>query len=102
MKKRIVFSAALLTFAFPAVAGATLVINSGMSGVSLGTTIKQVCYKLGRPSEIDRSGGTTTWFYSGRELSIDFRNRTAYVTYRPLVARSVPQAEWESALARRP
>jgi hypothetical protein len=72
MKKRVVLSAVVVTFAFPAVAGATLVINSGMSRVSLGNTMKQVRQKLGRPSEVDRSGGTTTWFYLGRELSIDF------------------------------
>lgn len=72
MKKRIVVAAALLTFAFPAVAAATLVINSGLSGVSLDNTMKQVRHELGRPSAVDRSGGTTTWFYLGRGLSIDF------------------------------
>lgn len=72
MKKRIVFSAVLFTFAFPAVAGATLVVNSGVSGVSLGNTMKQVRQKLGRPNEVDRRGGTTAWSYTFRTLVIDF------------------------------
>jgi hypothetical protein len=73
MKKRIALSAVLFTFAFPAVAGAMIVINRGMSGVSLGNTMQQVRHKLGRPDEIDHLGGTTTWWYTERGLYVDFR-----------------------------
>jgi hypothetical protein len=76
MKKRIAVSALLFTFAFPALAGATLVINSGMSGVSLGDTMKQVRQKLGRPNEVDHSGGTTAWFYTFRTLVVDFSRQS--------------------------
>jgi hypothetical protein len=71
-KNRIALLTALFTLAFPAMAGATLVINGGMFGVSLGNTLKQARQKLGRPNEVDHSGATTTWFYSERGLYIDF------------------------------
>lgn len=72
MKNRIALLTALFTLAFPAMAGATLVINRGMFGVSLANTVKQVRQKLGRPNEVDHSRGTTTWFYSGRGVYVDF------------------------------
>jgi hypothetical protein len=72
MKKRIAVVAALFTFAFPAVAGATIVVNGGMSGVRLDNTMNQVRHALGRPNEVDHFGGTTAWFYASSGLSIDF------------------------------
>ena len=78
MKKRIVLSAVLFTFACPAVAGATIVINGGMSGVSLGNTMKQVRHQLGRPNEVDHRGGTTAWSYTWRGLVIDFRTNRVH------------------------
>jgi hypothetical protein len=74
MEKRIALLAAVLAFAFPAIADAALVINDGVFGISLGNTTKQVRQKLGRPTEIDHHGGTTAWSYEWRGLYIDFRN----------------------------
>jgi hypothetical protein len=62
-------------FASPAVAGASLVINRGMFGVSVGDTMKQVRHRLGRPDEVDHRGGTTAWLYFDRGLLIDFSRK---------------------------
>jgi hypothetical protein len=73
MKKRIALLTAVLTFAFAAVADATLAVNHGMFGVSLGNTMQQVRHNLGSPDEIDHHAGTTAWSYDSRGLFIDFR-----------------------------
>jgi uncharacterized membrane protein YadS len=57
--KRIVLLGAVLALAMPAIAGATIVINHGMFGVSLGATMKQVRQKLGAPSDTSQTGGRT-------------------------------------------
>jgi hypothetical protein len=71
-KKQIAVLAALFTFAFPALAGATIVINRGMFGVDLGNTMNQVRRTLGRPDQVDPRGGATAWSYYSRGLLIDF------------------------------
>ena len=79
MKKRTALLATLFTFAIPAVADATIVINRGMFGVSLGDTMTQIRHTLGRPNEVDHHGGITTWFYDARSLSVDFsRNKRVH------------------------
>jgi hypothetical protein len=78
MTKRIALLSALLTFVFSAVAEAGLVINGGMFGVSLGSTMKQVRLKLGRPNEVDHRGGTIAWSYDSRGLVIDFKENRVH------------------------
>ena len=64
--------AAVATFAFPAGAGATIVVNKGMFGISLGSTTTQVRHNLGRPYEVDHRGATTAWYYFERGLYVVF------------------------------
>ena len=78
--KRIAVVAALVGLAFPAVAGAKIVINRGMFGVSLGATMKQVRAKLGKASEVQRFQSATTWWYAGRDLTVNFGGKPLKVT----------------------
>jgi hypothetical protein len=71
--KRVALLAAVLALAFPAIASATILINRGMFGVSLGETMKQARQKLGAPGDASHTGGRTIWLYSRRKLGLEFR-----------------------------
>ena len=62
-------------------APATIVVNRGMFGVSMGATMKHVRRKLGSPSRVERSG--TDWLYRRRHLTLVFdgpRSRVSFLS----------------------
>ena len=73
MSKRIGVLTAIAVLAFPAVAGAKIVVNQSIAGVSLGESMKQVRSHLGAPPHVTHGSGTTTWKYvPGRLLLVVF------------------------------
>jgi hypothetical protein len=78
VSKRICVLTAIAVLAFPALAGAKIVVSQSIAGVSLGETMKQVRNHLGVPSSIDHKGPKSTclqptcWVYGGRKLLIGF------------------------------
>jgi hypothetical protein len=79
MLKRIVAIAVVVTWAVPATASATIVLNRGVFGVRIGATMKQVRRKLGGPSHVDRS--RTNWFYRRRHLTVAFDGPQSRVSF---------------------
>jgi hypothetical protein len=70
--KRIGVLTAIAVLAFPALAGAKIVVNQSIAGVSLGDTMQQVRNHFGAPSSVSHSNGKTTWVYGGRKLLVGF------------------------------
>ncbi len=73
--KRIALFTAAAVLVLPPFASATIVINRGMFGVSLGATMKQARQKLGPPTDVSHRRGRTTWFYFHRGLLLDFHGK---------------------------
>jgi hypothetical protein len=72
VSKRIGVLAVIAVLAFPALAGAKIVLNQSIAGVSLGETVAQVRTHLGAPFRISRSSGLTNWLYKRRLLLVVF------------------------------
>ena len=73
MSKRICVLTAIAVLAFPALAGAKVVVNQSIAGVSLGESMNQVRSHLGAPPHVTHGSGTTTWKYvPGRLLLVVF------------------------------
>jgi hypothetical protein len=78
VSKRIGVLTAIVVLAFPALAGATIVVNKSIAGVSLGDTMTRVRHHLGAPSAVDHKGPgssclqATCWLYSRRKLLVGF------------------------------
>lgn len=69
MFKRIGVLTAIALLAFPALAGAKIVVNQSIAGISLGEPMKQVRNHLGAPASIDHKGQrgclqSTCWIYA--------------------------------------
>ncbi len=74
MFKRIGLLGALLMLAFPALAGARVVLDQSIAGVNLGEAKAAVHQHLGKPTKIVSSMGMTDWVYKGRALLVGFKN----------------------------
>lgn len=74
MTKRIGVLTAFVVLAFPALAGARIVVNQSIAGVSLGEAKSAVHQHLGTPSKITTKNGVTTWAYLGRHLLVGLHN----------------------------
>jgi hypothetical protein len=73
VSKRICVLTAIAVLAFPALAGAKIVVNQSIAGVSLGESMNQVRSHLGAPPHVTHGSGTTTWKYvPGRLLLVVF------------------------------
>jgi hypothetical protein len=73
VSKRIGVLTVIVVLAFPALAGAKIVVSQSIAGVSLGESMNQVRSHLGAPPKVTHGGGTTTWKYlPGRLLLVVF------------------------------
>ena len=72
---RCTLSVMVVTLMLPAAAGATIVVNRGMFGVSVGETMKQAQANLGTAPDTFRDGGRVLWRYPGRRLWLGFSGR---------------------------
>jgi hypothetical protein len=73
--KRLPIPAALAALVVPVQASATIVINRGMYGVSLGATMKHVRQHLGTPTNVLHVGGRTWWVYFQLDATLAFRGK---------------------------
>lgn len=74
MTKRIAVLTAFVVFAFPALAGAKIVVNQSIAGVSLGEAKSAVRQHLGAPAAIKPEGNKSDWIYPGRKLLVGLHN----------------------------
>lgn len=72
MSKRIGLLTAVFVLAFPAMAGAKIVINKSIAGVNLGEAKAGVRAHLGKPTLDPRF--PRDWIYPGRKLLVEFKN----------------------------
>lgn len=80
MMKRIVLIAAVIGLALPAIARATIVVNRGMFGVSIGATKTLVRHKLGNPSQVFGPAQRTIWLYARRNLFLEWLLKSQHLT----------------------
>jgi hypothetical protein len=73
--RRTAVLATVLALTFPAIAGATILINRGMFRLTLGDTMTQVQQKLGQPTTVTHRNGATLWFYLKQKLLLDFHGK---------------------------
>src|SRR5947209_5999653 len=81
MSKRIGALTIILTLAFPALAGARIVVNQSIAGVNLGESKQQVRSHLGAPAAVGHSGGATQWIYGARALLVGLSNGRVVEVY---------------------
>lgn len=76
MSKRIGVLTAIAVLAFPALAGARIVVDQSIAGVSLGESMSQVRTHLGAPSSTPTTSGHKSWLYKGRSLLVVFGSKS--------------------------
>lgn len=78
MLKRMALLTAVVMLAFPALAGARIVLNTSIAGIKLGEGKSAVRHQLGAPAATQPPGPgnqyQTTWVYYGRKLVIGFQS----------------------------
>jgi hypothetical protein len=76
--KRMALLTAVVMLAFPALAGARIVVNKSIAGIKLGEAKSTVRHQLGAPAKTyPPSAGNqhqTQWAYFGRHLLVGFQN----------------------------
>ena len=74
MTKRIAVLTAFVVLAFPALAGAKIVVNQSIAGINLGVSKAYVLKHFGPPAKKSTVGGQTLWSYFGRKLVVGVKN----------------------------
>lgn len=74
MIKRIGVLTAFVVLAFPALAGARIVVNQSIAGINLGVSKAYVLKHFGPPAQKKVVSGQTLWSYFGRKLVVGVRN----------------------------
>lgn len=72
MSKRIGVLTVIAVLAFPALAGAKVVVSQSIAGVNLGETMKQVHGRYGTATSTKKANGRLNWVYKGRQLLVAF------------------------------
>ena len=85
MLKRVALLTAVVVLAFPALAGARIVLNKSIGGIQLGEAKSTVRHQLGAPAKTYPPSASTLyqtqWVYYGRKLLIGFKNSHVVQVY---------------------